>query len=440
MQEPVTCCALQTNFTKSQVLDSRAAPTVCPVQDNIQLPDQPLTDDSYGFSLAASKDASVFAVGTPEYKITVSGEQRKVGAVFIYDLSNAKYILKQVILHPLLQDGASFGRKIEISANGRTIVVSAPEENEERGAVYVYERKNCEKCFTESEKLVFSELEEKNRFGNFLALSSDGSVCMIATFAQVEIFVKTSKNSKFESAEILDFGLDIADAATKIIGKKVALRGPSSLSLSENGKLAVIGMPTAEVEQVATGGVLVFERSACKNKWIFVDFLADQPKNRTQSRIGEDVVITPSGKDLIVFSGASQDPNPSADFAFTVVYSLKNKYFQKTQFIEPSNTQISSNETGLSYVDISDNGCFLTIAYACSDDAKGEIEIFSRRNNQQLFSNFQRISDANLQKFGIESKLSGSGKALFATNLFLIDEKPGEVLYQVTVRNSKNFF
>jgi hypothetical protein len=431
MQTPVTCCALQTSFTQSQVLDSRAAPTVCPVQELSRLRQ---TNDNYGFSSAVSEDQSVLAVGAPLYKF----EDKPVGAVFVYNLVRAEYILQQVFLHPLLQEFSGFGGNIAMSANGRTFIVTASGENEFAGAAYAYERKNCAVCFSETEKLVSAESAEQKSFGRVSSLSPDGSVAMVSDEEKVQIFVKKSRNSKFESVGTLLFDSEIA---SQLFGKKVVLSSATVITLTKNGKLAAVGMRNAEIEDVVTGGVLIFARSACDEKWILVDFLADWPEDRIKSRIGEDVKITPNGKDLIVFSGTVDQNNPSADAAFTIVYSLKNKHFQFTQFIVPSATQIPLFQPGISLVNISDSGCFLTIAYACANENKGEIEIFSRRSNQKLFETFQTVQSSSGIKLGASTKLSGNGKALFALNLTRREVDQIEFFdYEVRVFNSKKFF
>jgi hypothetical protein len=327
------------------------------------------------------------------------------------------------LLPPSSDNESFFARNISMSANGRCLLVSS---NEEGGAVYVYDRKICEFCFSDPQKLVSLD-PTSDFFGQAQSISPDGKVAIITESSlSARVFTRKFTTDKFTGADLIQ----PTDAeAFSVSGKKFELDFLAEISISKDGKFAVFGSPLTKIvaddAKIFTGAVLVYKRNFCAKKWLLIAVVNDQPDGVFASEIGCRVALTPDGLTLIAFSGQTDSAK-----LFTSVYTLNNgQNYIFSQFILPNPSQKPVFFRNM--ISISDNSCTLAIAYANTDEAKGQLEIFKRLSTAQNFESFQFLNGTTEgEKFGNSVKLSGDGKALFlSTNPQNPDTDILETLY-----------
>ena len=106
-------------------------------------------DSFFGYSISLSDNGSKMAVGAPNsYDVTYSPAVRK-GRVYYYTIATDQYTqLRTVVGDPLIitadnqLNDTYFGYNVKLSPDGTMIIVGAPRENSEAGAIYVYKISN----------------------------------------------------------------------------------------------------------------------------------------------------------------------------------------------------------------------------------------------------------------------------------------------------------
>lgn len=141
-------------------------------------PPEPLGYDHFGVDVALSADGSVLAVGA-QYEGGDSPEEGGdigVGSVFVYARTNGTWAQTAYLRSPNPQHGASFGRRVELSASGQVLAVGAPFESSpaglETGSVYVF--RNTPGGWSSPLALQAPAPQQYDRFGVGLRLSENG--------------------------------------------------------------------------------------------------------------------------------------------------------------------------------------------------------------------------------------------------------------------------
>ena len=96
------------------------------------------TNDRYGYSISLSANGDIFAASAPNY-------DNNAGAVYFYKLNNGQYelidLLDRSLTNLYLNDEYQFGNSIDVSANGKLLAVGAPfatTDSLNDGKVYVF--------------------------------------------------------------------------------------------------------------------------------------------------------------------------------------------------------------------------------------------------------------------------------------------------------------
>jgi probable HAF family extracellular repeat protein len=146
--------------------------------------------------------------------------------------------------------GGGFGGAVALSADGSTALIGAPGDNEDVGAVWVFTRSGS--TWTQQAKLTGSGESGVGRFGQSVALSSDGNTALIGG---------SSDNSAVGAAWVFTrSGSTWTQQGTKRTGSGESGRGEfgSSVALSSEGNTALIG---GEGDNASVGAAWVFTRS-----------------------------------------------------------------------------------------------------------------------------------------------------------------------------------
>ena len=136
--------------------------------------------DFFGSDLALSEDGRTLAVGAQNEGYDAPSQDAGPGSVFIFTRRSGVWLQEAILRSSAPQDGASFGRAVEISRSGNVVAVGAPYESSdaagallpETGAVYVFKRR--ETSWLPEAALQAPAPERYDRFGLGVRLSDDG--------------------------------------------------------------------------------------------------------------------------------------------------------------------------------------------------------------------------------------------------------------------------
>jgi hypothetical protein len=200
----------------------------------------------FGTSIAFNDTADTLIVGAPEWDGGAGSGNDDTGAAIIYTRSGTTWSL-QATLRPdsftMIGQGA-FGQSVALSGNGNTALIGAPGEdvgaNRAQGRVTVHTRSGST-WTREATLLNINNSGPFVYFGNSVALSNDGNTALIGAFEDITIgsvSVFTKSNGAWTN-QIKLFNSLNNGSSTGSFG--------NSVSLSDNGKTALIGDNTITV-------------------------------------------------------------------------------------------------------------------------------------------------------------------------------------------------
>ena len=171
--------------------------------------------DGYGSVVKISANGNVMVVGCPTYN-------SNIGIVKIYKktepyLPNAPFTFVHNLQALVPTAGDYFGKTIELSADGSTLVIGSPPYNSSQGTVSIYERVgdvwNYEATF---------DGVGQEEFGYALALSADGN-CLFVTARSYNTFTGRVKNY-IKPADTWIYNTTFTGAATfRYFGKALSI-------------------------------------------------------------------------------------------------------------------------------------------------------------------------------------------------------------------------
>jgi hypothetical protein len=151
---------------------------VAAIKQQKLLASDPKMFDHFGWSVSISRDGNTIAVGAP---FADQGTNSDQGAAYIFRRSGSKWIQQQRVTST---DGATFDRfawSLSMSSDGNTMVVGAPYINisgkSEQGSAYVFVLYGGK--WIQQQKLTASDGSEGDRFGSSVSISGDGNIIVI---------------------------------------------------------------------------------------------------------------------------------------------------------------------------------------------------------------------------------------------------------------------
>jgi hypothetical protein len=186
-----------------------------------------------GGSVSLSSDGSTALIGANE-------------AAYVFARGFFGGFTQQQKLQP--NDGAAgeFGSSVSLSGDGRTALIGAPSTDDLVGAAYVFGR-GFIGAFTQQQKLDAIDSAAGDRFGQSVSLDRTGSKALIGAIGKdsdtgaAYVFARPSAGGFTQQQE-----LEAADrAANDHFG--------SSVALSSDGRVALIGAPSNDAAYVFTG-------------------------------------------------------------------------------------------------------------------------------------------------------------------------------------------
>lgn len=292
-------------------------------------PSDPTPMDDFGFAVALSADGTTLAVGAPNEPTRIgsgalAGLVAPYGAVFVFRRQPNGAWLEEARLKAQSQDSDDFGYSIALSSDGDTIVIGAPgdlsgSEDCCSGAAYVFTRAGTQ--WSNQAYLRASNPDEFDRFGDAVAISSDGNIVAagapyenaggaVYLFARSGTQWTTPTRVTTPNTEVGDtFGYSVAlsaDGTTLAVGAQ----GESSSATGAYGAIDLqCNAGSTEVQcndaTVGAGATYVFTRAG--SQWSLEAYIkasnTDQPGSGAVTfgeNFGSSVALSADGNTLAV--------------------------------------------------------------------------------------------------------------------------------------------
>ena len=206
----------------------------------------------FGGSVALSADGKTALVGAPE-------DDSGVGAVWVFVRSGSTWTQQGSKLTGAGEVGAGkFGTSVALSASGYTALIGAPGDHGKLGAAWVFTRTGST-WTRQGPKLTGGGEVAEARFGYGVALSADGNTALIGGPDESEgganeggaawVFTRTGSTWTQQGSKLTGTG----EVIDPLFGFSVAL--------SADGNTALIGGPEDDIEGSNPGAAWVFTRS-----------------------------------------------------------------------------------------------------------------------------------------------------------------------------------
>lgn len=185
----------------------------------------------FGYSVAVSAEGKRIAVGAPF-------ENNNMGAVFIFDYNEQKAVWEQtskIVSSSVIGTTVKQGARVALSSDGSTLTFSGTNDNNGVGAVWAYLYNGT--TWVERAKLIGSNPIGQARQGSGLAISADGNIIAFGASndnqGQGCAYVFGLNNSTWTQMSSKLQCSDITDAAN--LG--------ASITLSSDGNTLLVGAP-----------------------------------------------------------------------------------------------------------------------------------------------------------------------------------------------------
>lgn len=261
-----------------------------------------------------------------------------------------------------VDDGDSFGNRVALSSDGTTALIgdhtNQDPNGEEAGAAYVFTRTDGE--WSHQEKLTPNDGDDRDRFGNSVALSGDGTTALIGSFRDEDpngddagsVYVFTRSDDEWSQQRKLtpDDG-DDED------------RFGLSVALSDDGTTALIGAKWDDNPNGGAGGsAYVFTLAG--GEWSYQQKLAAVDGD-VNDEFGASVALSGDGTTALI--GANNDEDPIAYGAGSAyIFTLANGEWNQQQKLTANDGTIGAGFG--SVVSLSSNG---TTALIGADNGEG---------------------------------------------------------------------
>lgn len=298
--------------------------------------------DRFGESVSMSDDGSIIVVGcrngeNPDISPTITGS----GVVYQYqrftNFGNTTFPVIDYFSGPSPSAVDRFGSQVKLSRDGEFLLVQSPETQpisgqSDSGVVYVYKKSNTLLTgITAGEprywilKQALSEFNQLNgQFGNSLGISDDYKTIAIGMkrknlysetgTGSVAIFDKNLNSDRWEITEYLTGSR--ATNANDNFG--------STLALSANGQVLVVGAPNDESDLPNQSGlVYVYDRRTSNrvgNDFVEVGVVTAFYSNNSEDNYGYSVSLTKDGSFFVGGSPNDEIRSSSGISTYGVAY------------------------------------------------------------------------------------------------------------------------
>jgi hypothetical protein len=322
-------------------------------------------DNDFGVSVAVSSDGTTALIGAAEDE-DPTGEE--VGSVYVFTESGGSWSQQQK-LSPSDGDGNDrFGESVAVSSDGTTALIGANQDDADpngdaEGSAYVFTEN--EGTWSQQQKLTAADADREERFGFSVAVSSDGTTALIGAAGNVEL-----NADRVGSAYVFTQSGGTWSQQQKLSPSDgtVGDRFGESVAVSGDGTTALIG---AEDDEEDPNGA--FARSA----YVFTESGGtwSQQQKLTPTDVdsadefGQSVAVSSDGTTALI--GDPADAEPNGAFAGSAsVFTQSDGTWSQQQKLTADDGDID-NVFGSS-VAVSSNGTTALIGAFRDDDPNGE--------------------------------------------------------------------
>jgi len=351
---------------------------------------------NFGYSIAISADGNTAVVGSHT-------DNNYSGSAHIFTRSGTSWTQQGNKLVGSDAIGNAWqGKSVAINADGNTVLIGGPHDNDERGAVWVFRRKNGI-WYQHGSKLVGTGVPEEIYYrdranqGWSVALSADGETALVAgtiDYYGAWIF-------KLESDNWLQQG-------EKLVPEKISSGSGYSIALSSDGKTAILGSSGDNYYLNNVGAAWIFSNNGgiWKEEAKLVGLESSGPNvPKAGSSQGTSVAISADGNTAILGANSAEDNKGAA-----WIFNRKNKTWDTFGEKIMSNDNAGLSQQGIS-VSLSADGKIAMIGGHGDNNGFGAAWYFTlqgkswKQEGSKIFGS-GNVLNANQ---GISSSLSSDG-------------------------------
>lgn len=147
------------------------------------------SQDSFGSSVALSRDGKVLAIGAPYESSNGSPTNNALansGAVYVF-AANASWAQQSYLKASTIAAQDNFGAALALDSTGTTLAVGAPYESSnavDAGAAYVFNRADTTTSWSQPQRIKALNSDQHDDFGIALALSGDGHTLVVGAIGE----------------------------------------------------------------------------------------------------------------------------------------------------------------------------------------------------------------------------------------------------------------
>jgi hypothetical protein len=278
------------------------------------------SNESFGYSVSLSADGNTALIGA---YLEDTSPNTDNGAAYVFTRSGSTWTEQQKLLASDATGFYQFGFTVDLSSNGDTAIVGAMDAISENGAAYVFTRSGS--TWTEQQKLLSSDLESGDRFGQNVSISSDGNTAIIGS-----AFEDTSPNLNNGAAYVFTRSGGTWTQQQKLLSSDGTGNDyfGASVALSSDGNTALIG---AYLETTSpnsfNGAAYVFTRSG--STWTQQQKLLASDR-ASSDNFGISVALSADGNTALIgayLEDTSPNSNNGAAYIYALGRTLDNKLY-----------------------------------------------------------------------------------------------------------------
>lgn len=368
--------------------------------------------DYFGNSVATTADGTTIVIGA-------TGDDDKgssSGSVYVFTKqANDNYIQAQKLI---ATDGAAnenFGKAVDISSDGTTIVVGAFGDGDKgafSGSIYIF-TKQVNGSYLRTQKILASDGATDDTFGQTVAISGDGTTILVnatgdddkgSSSGSAYIFTKQANGNYLQLQKLV-----ASDGAANDIFS-------TAIAISDDTSTIVVGAKWDDDKGSNSGSAYIFKKQANGSylqtqKLVALDGAADD-------YFGGFVAISANGDTLLVSSTGDDDKGSNSGSTYIFTKQANGSYLQSQKLVASDGA--AGDAFGFSVVISNDGSTIIVSAYRDNDkgNLSGSVYIFTKQvsgsylETQKLLASDGAAGD----QFGISVAVSQTSVVISAQN------------------------